>query len=88
MNTNNNDIKHIARAKIRLAKLETRILHTTLAMKAIENEYVSLRWHNVIRRYVLERRYARLDSALNNDRNNAIELRRYIANVQSWMLTS
>ena len=88
MNTNNNDIKHIARAKVRLAKLETRILHTTLTMKAIENEYVSLRWYNVIRRYVLERRYVRLDNELNNYRQQAAELRRYIANVQHWILAS
>ena len=88
MNTNSKDMKHIARAKVRLAKIETRILHTTLIMKAIENEYVSLRWHNVIRRYVLERRYVRLDNELNNYRQQAAELRRYIANVQHWILAS
>ena len=88
MNTNNNDIKHIARAKVRLAKLETRILHTTLAMQDIENRYVALRWYNPVQRFMLERRYVRLDNELNNYRNNAIELRRYIANIQAWMLTS
>ena len=88
MNTNSKDLKHIRRAKVRLAKLESDILRTTLTMQAIENEYVSLRWHNVIRRYVLERRYVRLDNELNDYRNNAIELRRYIANIQAWMLTS
>ena len=88
MNTNSKDLKHIARAKVRLAKLESDILSVTLAMRNIENEYVSLRWHNVIRRYVLERRYVRLDNELINYRQQAAELRRYIANVQHWMLTS
>ena len=88
MDTNSKDLKHIRRAKVRLAKLESDILRTTLTMKAIENEYVSLRWHNVIRRYVLERRYVRLDNELNNYRQQAAELRRYIANVQHWLLAS
>lgn len=88
MNTNSKDLKHIARAKVRLAKLESNILRTTLAMQDIENRYVALRWYNPVQRFILERRYARLDNELNDYRNNAIELRRYIANIEYWLLAS
>jgi len=86
MNTNSKDLKHIARAKVRLAKLESDILSVTLAMRNIENRYVALRWYNPVQRFMLERRYVRLDNELNNYRQQAAELRRYIANVQHWML--